>query len=58
MYFWISLLAILPFYAVIFIPGDHRLETILMVSGWYLIMQLVLVTGHYITTEVPLMRDM
>ena len=58
MYFWLSLLTISPFYVVILIPGDHRLETILMVSSWYLIIQLVLVTGHYITTEVPLMLDM
>ena len=31
-YFWTALLQVSPFYAVIFIPGNYRLETILMLS--------------------------
>ena len=47
-YFWSALLQISPFYAFIFIPGNYRLETILMLSEWYLITQLVLITSHYV----------
>ena len=57
-YFWMSLLQIVPLYAAIFIPEDFQLLSILVLTTWYLITQLVLVTGHYFTTEVSLMYDM
>lgn len=53
-----GLAQIIPFYAILCVPFEHRLENILLLSLAYFILQLVLVKSHYVTTEVPLMLEM